>query len=373
MGFAYVPGLKVAEDARIIKTRTAPIPGKVLVAEGQDVKYSDTVIEVEIPGNVHPVNIANQLNISPEEVTRYCVVQEKDAVTKDQVIAQTKPLIKFFTAYLRSPVDGTIETISPVTGQMLIREKPRLLKILAYINGKVARVQAGTSVTIELNAALIQGIFGIGGEGAGTLQVLAKSPTDTIDEEQIPAELKGKIAVGGAFITQGAIKKAMSAGAAAVVTGGVDDTSIKEIVGRDIGVAITGFEEIPTSIIVTEGFGRIDMARRTFDILKKFEGELASFSGATQIRAGVQRPEIIIHKKRSSEQETAASTIQGLSVGMQVRIIREPLFGIIGTVEDLPAKPVEIETGALTRIIGVKLPSGDVKFVPRSNVEIIEK
>lgn len=373
MGFAYVPGLKVAENAHIVKTRTAPIPGNVLVTEGQEVKYSDTVIEVEIPGNVHPVNIANQLNISPEEIKKFCTVEEGTQVSKDQVIAQTKPLLKFFTTYVKAPVDGTIETISPVTGQVLIREKPRLVKILAYVNGKVTRIQKSTSVTIELDAALIQGIFGIGGEGAGTIQVIAQSPSDTIDEAQVPADLKGKIAVGGAFITLAAIKKAMSCGAAAIVTGGVDDTAIKEIIGKDIGVAITGFEEIPTSIIITEGFGKIDMARRTFEILKKFEGELASFSGATQIRAGVQRPEIIIHKKQTSTHESAAGTVRGLSIGTLVRIIREPLFGIIGTVEELPAKPVEIETGALTRIVGVRLPSGDVKFVPRSNVEIIEQ
>ena len=42
------------------------------------------------------------------------------------------------------------------------------------------------------------------------------------------------------------------------------------------------------------GPSQIAMARRTFDILRDCHGQEASVSGATQIRAGVQRPEIIV-------------------------------------------------------------------------------
>ena len=48
------------------------------------------------------------------------------------------------------------------------------------------------------------------------------------------------------------------------------------------------------TVIVTEGFGDIAMAERTFDMLKDHAGDDASVNGATQIRAGVMRPEIII-------------------------------------------------------------------------------
>ena len=46
--------------------------------------------------------------------------------------------------------------------------------------------------------------------------------------------------------------------------------------------------------MITEGFGNISMASRTFDLLKANENSYASLNGSTQIRAGVIRPELVI-------------------------------------------------------------------------------
>ena len=78
------------------------------------------------------------------------------------------------------------------------------------------------------------------------------------------------------------------------IAGGIDDHDLKEILGYDLGVAVTGTEQIGTTVIVTEGFGDIAMARRTFDLLRQHAGRDVSVNGATQIRAGVLRPEIVI-------------------------------------------------------------------------------
>ena len=68
--------------------------------------------------------------------------------------------------------------------------------------------------------------------------------------------------------------------------------------GYEIGVAITGDEEVGLTLIVTEGFGRMAMSMNTFKLLKSANGKNASINGATQIRAGVLRPEIIIPQER---------------------------------------------------------------------------
>ena len=59
----------------------------------------------------------------------------------------------------------------------------------------------------------------------------------------------------------------MKVGAAALVSGGIDDQDLKEILGYDLGVAVTGSEKIGLTLIVTEGFGEIAMAERTFRLL----------------------------------------------------------------------------------------------------------
>ncbi len=48
------------------------------------------------------------------------------------------------------------------------------------------------------------------------------------------------------------------------------------------------------TLVITEGFGKMAMAHRTFDLLKSKQGMKASVNGATQIRAGVMRPEVIV-------------------------------------------------------------------------------
>ena len=93
------------------------------------------------------------------------------------------------------------------------------------------------------------------------------------------------------------------------------------------------------------------MAERTFDLLASRKGMKTSISGATQIRAGVIRPEVVIPLDDSTaagrgkaRDEDAPSS--GLVVGSPVRTIREPYFGRIGSVIELPPELQKLETEA---------------------------
>ena len=61
-----------------------------------------------------------------------------------------------------------------------------------------------------------------------------------------------------------------------------------------------------------------------------------------------------------------------LEIGSLVRIIRDPHFGVIGTVANLPPEPQVLESGSKSRVLGVKLADGEQVTVPRANVELIE-
>ena len=80
----------------------------------------------------------------------------------------------------------------------------------------------------------------------------------------------------------------------AIVSGGLDDADLEQFLGYNLGVAITGSEALGLTVIVTEGFGDIAMARRTHTLLTAHEGDDVSVNGTTQIRAGVIRPEIVM-------------------------------------------------------------------------------
>lgn len=185
---------------------------------------------------------------------------------------------------------------------------------------------------------------------------------------------RGQVIVGGARITGAAVRKAAQLGISALVGGGIDDQDLKEILGYDLGVAVTGTETIGTTVIITEGFGDIAMARRTFELLRDHVGKNVSVNGATQIRAGVMRPEIVICLEGAPAQSEAAASaaVAGtLGVGTPVRMIREPYFGWLGTVSGLPHELQTLASGSKARVVEVKLSDGRTLIVPRANVELI--
>ena len=373
MGTAYTPGLTVSANTVILKTRRLPIKGEVLVQEGELVQPATVVARAVLPGILQTVRVAQMLGIEPKQIHGALKVKEGDTVEKDQVIAETKGFLGLFRGVAKSPVAGTVELISEVTGHVGVRQPPTVIDVNAYVQGRVVKVLPQEGAVIETQGALIQGIFGVGGERRGTLRVLVSSPNETLTAQHIPNDVTGQILVGGAAVEADAITRAAERGAVGIVAGGIRDTDLIRYLGRDIGVAITGSEDIPLSIIITEGFGAIQMANRTFRLLKSLEGKTASINGATQIRAGVIRPEIIVPLEDPSHlpESPPAREAQMLDIGSAVRIIREPYFGRLGTVVELPPELMEIESGTHARVLKARLDDGTVAVVPRANVEII--
>ena len=61
-----------------------------------------------------------------------------------------------------------------------------------------------------------------------------------------------------------------------------------------------------------------------------------------------------------------------LKVGANVRIIRDPHFGVIGKVSALPHELRTLESGSKARVLEVAVDGAPRILVPRANVELIE-
>jgi hypothetical protein len=288
------------------------------------------------------------------------------------VIAEGKKLFGLFKApSASSEYSGKLESISDITGNALVREPSIPINMDAYIKGSVVEIMEAEGAVIETRCAMVQGIFGVGGERQGMIRVAVNNTSEVIDANHVLDSDAGKILVGGSGMTSAAIRKASAVGAKGIIAGGIKDSDLIEFLGYDIGVAITGSEKIDITLMVTEGFGFLPMANRTFELLKTLEGYEASINGATQIRAGVIRPEIIVPEPKTSGQSSAEAKVLSLEPGTQIRMIREPYFGMIGNVTELPPELVTLDSGTTVRVLRAKLPSGEEVTVPRANVEII--
>lgn len=384
MGTAYTPGLKVSARTTIEKLRRLPLKGEVVVALGDTVTPHTVVARTELPGIMQTVKLAERMGIEPGDLAGSLKIKVGDQVAVGDIIAETKGLFgKFFKSEFKSPFAGKVELISNTTGHVGVRQAATPVEKDAYIRGTVTKVVPQEGVVVTCEGALIQGIFGVGGERLGEIEVITSGPGEPITDGLITAAHKGKILVGGSNVSGKALRKVAQVGAIGVVCGGVVDRDLMDYLaealnqpGFDIGVAITGQENIPFSLVVTEGFGTITMAARTFALLKSLQGRLASINGATQIRAGVIRPEVIVPFEAGAAVSTAAVDLEDagqLTTGTPIRVIREPYFGILGTVSALPSELVKVESETLVRVLEAKLEDGRTVVVPRANVEIIEE
>lgn len=370
----YAPGLRVTERAIIARRRHLPLPGTIHVNVGDEVDAATLVASTELPGNVFNVNVANELSCQPEELLEHMLVTKGDEVEIGQIVGESKAFWGIFHSFARAPVGGTVETVSDITGQVLIRGEPIRVQMDAYVDGTVVDIEGHEAVTVQTRAALIQGILGVGGEAHGELMMVATAPDQRLAAEGIDDSCAGKILVGGSLVSLDALRRCVEVGVTGVVVGGINDADLDEFLGYPLGVAITGQESLGTTLMLTEGFGEMPMAARTFEILKSRAGQRASINGTTQIRAGVMRPEVIIPEPGATWQSDEDETMAGLQIGSEVRVIRDPLFGRLATVTELPEQLEQIATEAQVRVVRVKLDgTGEVETVPRANVEVIQR
>ncbi len=375
MSYAYSPGLKIKKIMIVRKSRILPVPGDVLVTEGSHVSYDTVIARTYVPGDITMLPLFYNVGVEPYELPKVMLKKEGETVKKGELLAVSKAFFGLFKTEYISEVSGTIQLISTVTGMVAIQGTPRPVNLNAYLSGRIVEVIPKLGVVIETPAAFIQGILGIGGERQGELMTVA-APDEVLTPNMIRENCVGKILTGGSLVTADVLRKAEDLGVKGIITGGIDSEELTNYLEYEMGVAITGNENINLTCIITEGFGEMAMASRTYNLLKGLEGMLASLNGATQIRAGVIRPEIIVPLNENDEANLKIEEevlADGMYPGTRVRIIRQPYFGAIGTIHSLPVELQQLESESYVRVMTVDLDEGRQVIIPRANTEIIEE
>ncbi len=361
-------GLTVSPCLRLRRSRVLPVAGEVLVEMGQVVEATQPVARAMLPGAVVPVNAATTLGVPVVELKDKMVVATGDSIVCGQVLARSRSFFGWFDHAVEAPVDGTVESISAFTGQIMVRAAPQPLEVTAYLPGKVVEILPQNGVTIESEVALIQGIFGIGKEQLGPLIDLGQTGNGDLSAAQITEAHRDAIVLGRRSIDFEAMKKMIDQGVRGAVVASVDGGEVTRLIGRELNIAATGDEVIDFTLIITEGFGELMMSRNTYQLLAGMNGRQVSINGTTQIRAGVIRPEVI-GPPRTEQGERPAATDKQSS---RVRIVRGEHFGALGHIEGMPETPVTVSSGVTTRVVEVALDDGRRVTVPRPNVEQLD-
>lgn len=350
----YLSETRITPLTRVRRERRLPAPGELTVGVGERVEPLQVVARTELPGAFRILPVARLLGVPPAKMDRYLRVQPGDEVEEGQVVAARRGLN---ARTLRSPATGLVTASGG--GRVLIETAPEPFELKAYLQGTVTNVLEDYGVVIETLGALVQGIWGAGGEGFGVLRRAVESPESPLEARDVDPSSHGMILVGGAELGEGALELAREFQVRGIVTGGLQ----AELMAKAA--------KMPFPIVVTEGIGTVAMSAPAFDLLASHDGREASLSGKARQRQNIVRPELVVPLPAANVPAVGDESEKPLAIGRWVRIVRAPHLGATGTVVALPPRARRIETGARVRGAEVDIGRGAPVFVPISNLEAL--
>jgi hypothetical protein len=352
----YPPITRVTPATTIRRERILPVQGEVLVNPGAHVDPMSVVARAEVPGRYYILNVAQALRISPDAADKYIRPRPGQTVKARQVVAGRRVSLGLIPRLVRAPQAGVVIAVGG--GRVLLETVGEPIEIRAYLPGTVVNVIPKMGALIETTGALIQGLWGVGGESFGVLRMLAEQPNQPLQAKSIDVSCHGAVLVGGSTMDQEALQQALELQVRGVVIGSLSPTLLEMA------------QRMPFPIIATEGLGQAPMAHPIFHLLQTNAGREAAINGHTQPRRATIRPEIIIPLPAESA-PPAPSRGRPLDVGVRVRVTRGPMRGTVGTVRHLPARPLELETGARVWGAVVAFENQGEQPVPYFNLELL--
>jgi len=349
----YPVEIRIEPLAAIARERLLPVEGKVLARVGDQVGPEDVIASAQTPGALRALDVAGRLGLEPDELPAVLRKAEGSAVEEGELLAVRRAGMGLFQASYRSPISGHIAAVAD--GRVVVRLAPRPLQLRAYLRGAVAAVMPRRGVVIEAAGALVEGVWGAGGEAAGPLKVIEGS------SDAVGAGSASAVVVMGGALEEPMLRRAAEVGVRGIVAGSVDASLAGPV------------QEAGFPVVVTEGFGDLPMAPRALELLRALDGREAAISGAAGSPLEGRRPEVIVFGAASDAPPPAAPGFpQPLRPGDRVRGARAPHLGRTGVVTSLPSLPRRVETGARLWGAVVQFQEGEAEFVPTANLERIE-
>ena len=195
-----VPSLVVTSYIELVKLRSLPIAGKRLVELGDQVESDTVIAEVEMPGELYVVRLAEETGLDQEIIVKNFQVKDGDSLEQDQQIFSYKGFLGLIKATVASPVKGKVEFFTAENCHLGIRAEPKLFQLKAYLAGKITSIEANQHFKISSKASLLQAVFGVGGEQSGDLLELPLAAEEPLRDSclgEIKDKLSGKIVFGG--------------------------------------------------------------------------------------------------------------------------------------------------------------------------------
>jgi hypothetical protein len=353
----YPVETRITPLTTIRRERLLPARGQVLVQPGEFVGPADVVARCELPGEIRVVDVSRSLGVRRDLAIKYIRKAEGDPVQAGDVLAAPRGLFGMLRHSCRASMDGQV--IAVRNGLVLIEEAATTFELVAHWKGQIASIMPNLGVVISTVGSLIQGVWGSGGEAEGILKVLVDSPQKPLRAHAIDVSCHGTLVVGGRILDEKVLEQAVEANVRGIIVGSVN---------ADLCPVL---QSLPFPVMITEGFGALSICQPIFSLLHSNVGREAMLNGDIEVHRNARRPELVIPLRAEDGQPKEQAAPLALQIGMQVRVLRAPYLGTLGTVVDLPPLPRAVESGARLPVAEIDPGDGEAIDVPLANLELI--
>ncbi len=264
---------------------SSPVRGKVAFIEPS----TGIVVASEIQdysSKPERLNIAANLGVPPNKISRYLKVNIGDYVYRDDTIASR--VDKLTTMFVHSPSTGTVTAIDTKTGLLTIEYLNKAVEYQADIAGVISSIRERNGLTIRYGARRMEGRIGFGKSCHGPLRIISGP------EELGAIGQEGCVAVLAFSPDENILKNLAARGIRGLVCYSMHASTLSAYLGFDPGVINTGNETLPFTLLILGGFAALPMPENTMRELQSLVSHNVWISPHTRIRAGVVRPFLAI-------------------------------------------------------------------------------
>ncbi len=348
------PTIQISPLTKIRRHRELPVPGKVLVRQGQKVEALDTIAETILSPEHLMLDIASSLNVSTEKADDLIQRAAGESIQKDDLIAGPVGITQ---RVVRAPRSGNIVVAGD--GLVLLQVDSTPYEVHAGMPGTVTDLIPDRGAVVEATGALIQGVWGNDQTEFGMMQVRLESPDDQISADSLDVSLRGAIVLCGYCADPHIFQKAADIPLRGLIFTSMDSSLVR----------LARKAQIP--VLILEGFGFHPLSAIGYNLLISHNGREISLNGEARDHYSGTRPEIVIPLDASQAPEDASLTIEDFARGQSVRVVRAPHKGKSGTIETIYNKPVKFPSGV--RVLGAEVVLSDDEraTIPLVNLEKI--
>lgn len=259
----------------------SPVRGRVTRIEKNGIIIIREIQDYdEIP---HIIDIVKPLGIKPKHIRGYLKRKLNEFVEAGQVIASD--ISRGKAVQVHSPTSGILKNIDTKEGTVTVQYDINPVKMICHVSGTVSDILPDHMVRIKGSGTKLNGVIGFGGENSGELHKIESIQNNRFQKNCV---VFSKDPINLEFL-----RLASDAGVSGIIAPSIPASDWVNYNGEELGVAITGDEEIPFTLVLTSGFGSFKMNEECAEFLESSIGYTVCLSGRTQIRAGVTRPMVI--------------------------------------------------------------------------------